>query len=308
MLLGSVDIGSKRGVQCAHFCAHAHSKSVAIQAQNGLPSAPYYDPNQPNSAQYVYDITLHELGHAYGLNDTPVPVDPGTGQASFALQPAGASIMNGSVNTNDQGPHLDASGQPVQGGIGAKSVQSCDKQQISQSNPPPSGSGQPPSCVPNCSGGQLATCTSSMGTDCSGCQPPYCSPPYSWYPHLCVCFLYPSNPSPIVIDTDGSGFHLTSAADGVLFDFFGNGAPIQISWTAKASANGWLALDRNGNGVIDSAKELFGNITAQPTSGDPNGFLALAVFDEPENGGNGDGVIDSRDDVWAKLLVLSCNI
>jgi hypothetical protein len=101
-----------------------------------------------------------------------------------------------------------------------------------------------------------------------------------------------------VIDTDGSGFNLTDALGGVMFDFFGTGNPIQISWTAKGSTNGWLALDRNGNGVIDSAKELFGDITAQPASSDPNGFLALAVFDS-----NGDGVIDSRDAIWPKLVV-----
>jgi hypothetical protein len=106
-----------------------------------------------------------------------------------------------------------------------------------------------------------------------------------------------------VIDTDGSGFHLTSAASGVLFDFFGNGKPVQIAWTAQGSTNGWLALDREGDGEISSAKDLFGNITAQPPSDSPNGFLALAVFDEPANGGNGDGIIDNRDAVWPKLLV-----
>jgi len=106
-----------------------------------------------------------------------------------------------------------------------------------------------------------------------------------------------------VIDTDDKGFDLTDKANGVVFDIYANGHPVQVSWTGMGSRNAWLALDRNGNGRIDSAAELFGDHTPQPPTDHPNGFLALAVFDKPENGGNGDGIIDKRDAVFSQLLL-----
>lgn len=94
---------------------------------------------------------------------------------------------------------------------------------------------------------------------------------------------------------------MTSLNDGVSFDFFGTGKPVKISWTDAKYRNAWLVLDRNGNGKIDSAKEMFGNLTVQPASKTPNGYLALAEFDKPENGGNNNGYIDAGDAVFPKL-------
>jgi hypothetical protein len=131
-----------------------------------------------------------------------------------------------------------------------------------------------------------------------GCRPicdsgAYCDPDTGQW----VC----GGGSPIVIDVSGNGFSLTSAAHGVDFDFFGTGKKIRIAWTSPDSDNAWLVLDRNHNGLIDNAMEMFGNITPQPPSQNPNGFLALAVFDQPRNGGNGDGVIDKNDAVYSSL-------
>jgi hypothetical protein len=106
--------------------------------------------------------------------------------------------------------------------------------------------------------------------------------------------------SPIIIDLTGNGFQLTSAANGIKFDIANSGTSIQMAWTANSN-NAWLVLDRNGNGVINSGAEMFGNFTSQPSSPHPNGFAALAVYDDPANGGNGDGVIDARDTIFSSL-------
>jgi hypothetical protein len=69
---------------------------------------------------------------------------------------------------------------------------------------------------------------------------------------------------------------------------------------APADTVWWLRTDpQNGfNGGV------FGNFTLQPAPPagvEPNGFLALAEYDRPQQGGNGDGVIDNRDPVFFSL-------
>ncbi len=132
--------------------------------------------------------------------------------------------------------------------------------------------------------------------------PTNCSAGHFWSDETCRCEGDPG--SPIVVDVTGNGFNLTDSAGGVRFDLNNDGHREKLSWTAPASDDAWLSLDRNGNGMIDNGTELFGNFTPQPnppTGVERNGFLALAEYDKPANGGNGDSVIDNRDTIFSSL-------
>jgi hypothetical protein len=142
-----------------------------------------------------------------------------------------------------------------------------------------------------------SVCMDTASCSCPGESPTCVQNSGGWFPNC------NNSCTPIVLDAFDDGFHFTNIDHGVKFRVTANGPLLQMSWPDQEFRNGWLALDRNGNGKIDDFTELFGNMTPQPVAGDPNGYLALALFDDEMNGGNGNGVIDPDDSVYDHLLL-----
>ena len=98
---------------------------------------------------------------------------------------------------------------------------------------------------------------------------------------------------PLALDLNGDGLRTTGVENGVLFDINGDGIKEKSSFVSGGDA--FLAYDKNGNGMIDGAKELFGD-----SNGYQHGFAELASYDE-----NKDGKIDSSDAIYDQLQLFS---
>lgn len=104
------------------------------------------------------------------------------------------------------------------------------------------------------------------------------------------------NESPITISLTCNRPRFSSLEEGVLFDIRDAGVLDQVAWPVDG-VSGFLALDRNGNGQIDSGAELFGNHTPmQNGETSENGYEALREFDV-----DGDDWIEDDDPVYARL-------
>lgn len=103
--------------------------------------------------------------------------------------------------------------------------------------------------------------------------------------------------TPLLIDLDGYGINTLPIEQGIKFDFEGDSSPIYTGWAGPNS--GFLAMDRNNDGVINDGRELFGDHTPLPngeTASD--GVIALTALDS-----NQDGLIDRSDAVWRDLKI-----
>lgn len=102
--------------------------------------------------------------------------------------------------------------------------------------------------------------------------------------------------SPIVLDLDGDGIE-TLALGASYFDLDADGLSERAGWVSPD--DGLLAVDRDGDGLIGSGAELFGNNSVLSNGQRAeNGFQALAEYDS-----NGDGVVNALDAGYASLRV-----
>jgi hypothetical protein len=112
---------------------------------------------------------------------------------------------------------------------------------------------------------------------------------------------------PIVMDLGHDGFNLGARGIGVRFDVDANGIRDSVQWLRPGGDEGFLALDRTGNGLVDDGAELFGVGTPLLLEGRPapNGFVGLAQYDALQLGGNDDGLITEADAIWPQLRIWS---
>ena len=112
----------------------------------------------------------------------------------------------------------------------------------------------------------------------------------------------PEDIDPIIIDLNKNGITSTKLNNTIYFDHDNNNFKEASSWIDKGDA--FLALDKNNNGLIDNGNELFGNHTISNTrfkytnNKATNGYEALKTYDL-----NGDNVIDSKDEIYDKLVL-----
>ena len=99
---------------------------------------------------------------------------------------------------------------------------------------------------------------------------------------LTISVLPTNLASPIILDLNGDGVQTLdmNATDG-RFDLLNTGTAVRSGWISQGDA--FLAIDSNGNGMIDNRNELFGGEVGE-------GFAKLASFDS-----NGDGQVDKSD-------------
>lgn len=96
---------------------------------------------------------------------------------------------------------------------------------------------------------------------------------------------------PLVLDLSGQGLTTISVdQSSVHFDLNNDFFSERTGWLV-GSDEGFLVLDKNGNGVIDDANEMFGNFVN-------SGFADLARYDS-----NKDGAINSSDAIFSQLQV-----
>lgn len=92
---------------------------------------------------------------------------------------------------------------------------------------------------------------------------------------------------PLVINFDGDVADISDQT--FYFDIDGDGVLDEVN--RLGSGSGFLALDKNGDGVINDGTELFGTASG-------NGFKDLAQYDD-----DGDGWIDEDDAIWSQLRI-----
>ena len=101
-------------------------------------------------------------------------------------------------------------------------------------------------------------------------------------------------------------YRLTTPSGGVRFDVDGDGVAEQTAWIENVYEVAFLAIDLNGNGTIDSGKELVGGQMFAQTPHAIAALERLAPLQATTEGTvarHNPGFLDDSDAIWSKLLL-----
>lgn len=112
------------------------------------------------------------------------------------------------------------------------------------------------------------------------------------------CNVFITTFSPLILSFTSDKLPIKAPNNGPVYDLTGE-EKSKFSWPADGTKHFFLVYDKNGNGLVESVDEMFGNKTRGPDGQyAKNGFETLRKYDA-----NKDKLINAADPIYHRLML-----